>query len=202
MPNNLLFLKKVLNHIPENAKVLDLGCGDGSLLAELKAHRGIKGYGIDINFKNVLSCIKHGISVYQGNLDEGLSGIPDHSYDVVILSLTLQEIMKPAFLLKEIMRVGKVGIITFPNFGHWALRLQLLISGKTPVTKSLPFSWHNTPNLRMLTCEDFKTLCKELNIQIMKSYPLSQSKLTTPLASLAPNLLAENGMFVISKPQS
>lgn len=199
MSTNDKIIKHMLRHIPHHAKVLDLGCGNGELLAQLKRLRQVQGYGIEINFDNVLACIQKGISVYQGDLDEGLSGIPDDSYDVVILSLTLQEIMKPAFLITEIMRVGKTAIITFPNFGHWALRYQLLVHGKTPVTKSLPFSWHNTPNLRMLTCEDFKDLCRELKLKIIESYPISNSKWAKLFPKSWSNLMAEKGMFVIEK---
>ena len=190
-------ISPILTYIPQGAKVLDLGCGKGDLLALLKRLRHTIGYGIEIDANNVQSCISKGISVYQGNIDEGLSGIPDQSYDVVILSYTLQEIHKPAFVISEMLRVGKQAIITFPNFGHWALRAQVFFKGQTPVSKTLPFSWFNTPNIRVITIRDFRQFCHQHHIQIIKEIPLHSQPWHRYLPNSWSNWLSEKGMFVI-----
>ena len=132
--------QKIINSISENARVLDLGCGDGKLLAQLTETKSINGYGIDIEFENILECINRNISVYQGDIEEGLKEFPDQSFDYVILSQTLQEIQNPITVLKEMIRVGKKGIVTFPNFAFWKARLQFL-RGIPPKTPSLPYDW-------------------------------------------------------------
>ncbi len=192
-------ISPILNQIAPGAKVLDLGCGQGDLLALLKQNRQTTGYGIEIDPNNIQSCIAKGISVYQGNIDEGLSGIPDQSYDVVILSYTLQEIHKPAFVISEMLRVGKQAIITFPNFGHWSLRAQVFFKGQTPVSKTLPFSWFDTPNIRVITIADFRHFCHQHDIHIVSEVPLFGSPLWRCLPLACSNLLSEKGMFIISK---
>ncbi len=192
-----ILLSHLLTLIPHRSRVLDLGCGDGHLLAQLKRLRQVEGYGIDKSFDNVLSCIRQGISVYQGNLNEGLSGIPDQSYDVVLLSQTLQEIRKPVFLLNEMLRVSKKVIVTFPNFGHWRLRSQIFFKGQTPTSETLPFDWYDTPNIRIITIKDFKKFCRHHGIQILEEHPLYPN----PFGHLFPkswsNLLCEKGLFVL-----
>jgi len=195
-------LLHMLQVIPDEARVLDLGCGDGELLSALKKLRQIKGYGIEIEFNNVLTCIQKGLSIYQGNLDEGLSGIPDQSYDFVILSQTLQEVLKPQLVIEEMLRVGKKAIVTFPNFGHWRLRSHLLFSGKTPKTNTLPYYWYNTPNIRFLTIKDFISFCKTHEINIVENIPLYENTWAHFIPRIFANLFAEKGMFVIEKKTS
>jgi methionine biosynthesis protein MetW len=189
----------ILRYIKPGSRVLDLGCGDGELLAYLKQHKNTDGYGIDINFDHILSCIKKGISAYQGNLDEGLSGIPDQSFDYVILTHTLQEIHRPEFLFSELLRVGHKAIVTFPNFGHWSIRWQLLIKGQAPITPDLPYKWYNTPNIRVLTIDNFKAFCAEKNIKIVEEIPLYRSALANRFLKPVSNLLSAKGMFIITK---
>ena len=158
--------------------ILDCGCGDGSLLSLLKEKKEISGYGIDRDEKNIVSCIQKNIPAYHGDILEGLKALPDTSFDCVILSQTLQQITDPFKLLSQVCRVGKIGIVSFPNFSHWKCRLQLL-SGKIPQSKSLPYSWHNTPNIRVISIRSFKEFCNEINISIIDSYALNQSGKST-----------------------
>lgn len=189
----------IIDCIPEGARVLDLGCGDGTLLERAIAEKNVTGYGIDNQFSNIQQCVAKGLSVYQGNLNEGLQEFRPHSFDLVILSLTLQEVMDPVYLLKEMLRVGKQVIITFPNFGFWAIRLQYLLTGNTPKNRSLPYEWYNTPNIRILTIRDFKQLCKKESIRIQKEFPLFNARLFRKFfpKSLT-NLCSQKGVFLIS----
>lgn len=184
--------QKIIKLIPKNARVLDLGCGNGDLLFSLIKEKNITGYGIDIEFKNVKTCIEKGLPIYQGNINEGLAGFSDQSFDYVILSQTLQETINPLFVINEILRIGKKGIVTFPNFAYWKPRLMTLC-GQTPVTSALPFSWYNTPNIRVLTIKDFCLLCQKENIAIKAQ--LSDSF----LPSFFHNLFGRQGLFVIQK---
>lgn len=178
--------QQIFNAIQANAKVLDLGCGDGALLYALREQKRVTCYGIEIDFENILACISKGLSVYQGNIDEGLPEFLDHSYDYVILSHTLQQIHKPLFVLSEILRVGKKAIVSFPNFGHWKIRLQYCLTGQTPKTPALPYEWYDTPNIRVLTIQDFKNLCDQLGFKVQA------------LGSTS-NLFSEKGVFLLEK---
>ncbi|MFC1551137.1 methionine biosynthesis protein MetW [Candidatus Latescibacterota bacterium] len=184
--------------IPENSNVLDLGCGDGDLLAELKKKKGVTGRGVDIDEENLITGIERGLSVYMGDLDEGLTDYPDKMYDYVILNQTLQVIKKPAKVMKEMLRVGNYALVGFPNFGNWYLRLYLLFSGRLPKSKALPFEWHNTPNIHPLTVLDFKSFCKNENIKIIDENYLIFGKWRNS-AFLRPftNLFAVTAMFVL-----
>ena len=153
--------------IHAGSRVLDLGCGDGELLCRLMAARGIVGLGIDIDLDNVIKVIRKGLDVFQCDLDAGLSSIPDHSYDYAILSQTLQVVRKPRFVLSEMLRVAREGVISFPNFGHWRHRLRLSFFGRMPVSASLPFEWYDTPNIHLSTLKDFRALCRKDNIRIV-----------------------------------
>ncbi len=184
--------------IPRDSQVLDLGCGDGSLLARLIKKKGVKGCGIDIDEHNLILCVEQGLSVSQDDLDEGLGDFLDDSYDYVILNQTLQVIKKPDKIIREMLRVGRFGIVGFPNFGHWFLRMNLLFRGKMPKSKILPFEWYNTPNIHPLTIRDFKDFCLSENISIIREeYFIAgkwrKSSLWKPFA----NMLALNGMFVL-----
>jgi methionine biosynthesis protein MetW len=194
-----LYHKKILEIITPNSRVLDLGCGNGELLEILIKKKNIKGYGIEIDYNNVLACVKRGISVFQGNIDEGLPEFTDGSYDFIILSQTLQEVQKPLFVLHEMLRVGQKVIVTFPNFAYWACRLQLL-QGKAPITCGLPYEWFNTPNIRLININDFRSLCKKNKFKILKEIPLYKSKFLQKFSpKFCANLLAEKGMFLLEK---
>jgi len=183
--------------IEPESKVLDIGCGDGKLLARLTADKGIKGKGIDLDQQQVLSGINLGLSIIQYDAEMGLSSYADKSFDYVILSQTLQTLKKPDKVLLDLMRIGKKVIISFPNFGYWKCRWQLTLSGKTPITKTLPFWWYNTPNMRVLTLKDFDNFCKKLGVRIERRIPLIKNKLSP--VKFAPNLLAEQAVYVTSK---
>ncbi len=184
--------------IPRGATVLDLGCGDGSLLFELINRKNVMGRGIDIDENNFIKCIEKGLSVCMSNLDDGLADYPDASYDYVILNQTLQVINKPARIIREMLRVGRHAIVGFPNFGHLWLRWRFLVDGKMPRSKVLPFDWHSTPNIHNLTIRDFMAFCRDENISIMHDQYLMggswrHGAVWKPLA----NLFAVNGMFIL-----
>ena len=157
-------LQKIANDIPPGAHVLDLGCGDGELLAYLAA-RGVSGYGVEIDVDNVIACVERGVDVIQGDLEAGLAGFADQSFDVVVLSQTIQAMKQTEQILLDMLRVGREAIVTFPNFGHWRHRAQIL-RGRMPVSESLPYQWFDTPNVRFFTIVDFEALCAKLGIAI------------------------------------
>jgi len=146
--------------IPDGAKVLDLGCGDGQLLADLIDQKGCTGRGIEMDEALVTECVKRGVAVYQGDMLEGLSFYKDGHFDVVILSQTLQQTLRPPEVIREMLRVGRRAIISFPNFGHWSVRIQLLWTGRMPRTHALPHHWYNTPNVHLCTVKDFEEFCE------------------------------------------
>ena len=185
--------------IEENSKVLDLGCGDGTLLKMLIDQKHVVGKGIEINQDSVINSIENGVCTIQGDIDEGLVQFSDKEYDYVVLNRTVQATEKPDFVIKEMLRVGKRVIVSFPNFGYWKVRLYLLLNGKMPVSKMLPFEWYNTPNIHLLTIRDFFEFTKKNNIKILKSIYLNHAKVRRDkLLRLMPNLLAEEAVFVLS----
>lgn len=147
--------------VPAGSRVLDLGCGDGQLLAQLEAGKGCQGYGIEINEQYVLRCIERGVAVYHGDMMEGMAHYGDQAFDLVILSQTLQQTTHPVKVIHEMLRVGKTAIISFPNFGHWQVRLQFLLKGRMPVNEMLPYTWYDTPNVHLCTVQDFRALCEQ-----------------------------------------
>ncbi len=184
--------------VPQGSHVLDLGCGDGSLLVRLIEKKGAKGCGIDIDGHNLIKCVDRGLSVSQDDLDEGLGDFLDDSYDYVILNQTLQVINKPDKIIREMLRVGRFGIVGFPNFGHLLLRMALLFLGKMPKSKALPFEWYTTPNIHQLTIRDFKDFCVSENISIIREeYFIAGKWRNSSLWHPFANMLAVNGMFVL-----
>ena len=155
----------IVDQIPAGSRVLDCGCGDGELLATLRDQKQVVGYGIDQDPDNVQRCIEKGVSVYHGDIAEGVGHVSDKAFDVVVLSFTLQQIMHPVALMHELCRVGKKAIVTFPNFAHWRNRFQLL-SGLIPQSRILPYSWHDTPNIRVVSAASFKKVCEQEKIEI------------------------------------
>lgn len=183
--------------IDTDSKVLDIGCGDGELLSRLIAEKNITGEGIELDQNLVTHCVQRGISVIHRDIDKGLGEYATDSFDYAILSQTLQTVKDPEVVFKELLRIAKKVIVSFPNFGHWKCRLQLLLKGHAPRTRQLPFRWHNSPNIHCLTLEDFDNFCSELGAKIEKKIPISKSPLT-PI-KLAPNLLAEQAIYLTSK---
>lgn len=204
MPENKesvhLNYKIITENIEPDSKVLDLGCGEGQLLKMLEDQKKCSGCGIEIDQQNVIKSIQKGLSVIQGDIDEGLKEFSDNEYDYVILNQTLQSTEKPDYVIDEMLRVGKKSVVSFPNFGYWRVRFYLFFTGKMPKSKMLPFSWFDTPNIHLLTIEDFFEFCKERNIKIIKSVYLKRGKINkNPLNRILTNLLCEEAVFVIQK---
>ena len=182
--------------IPEGSRVLDLGCGDGVLLAGLAATRATQGYGIEIEGSNVLASLKNGVNVIQNDIESGLSAIEDNAFDFVILSQTLQAMRNSESVLNEMLRVGREGIVTFPNFGYWRHRLDIL-RGHMPVSKTLPYSWYDTPNIHLCTVKDFEGLCAKLGAEILDERVIHGGRTVTML----PNLRGSLGVFRFRRKQ-
>ena len=183
-------LKAIAALVPQGSRVLDLGCGDGALLAHLQQHKGCTGYGVELDDTNVHACVQRGVNVLQLNLDLGLSVFADQSFDVVLQIDTLQHLRNAQTMLLETLRVGRMGIVTFPNFAHWFNRLSVL-TGRMPVTKRLPYQWYNTPNIRVGTFADFEVLAQANNLQIAESFGLEGGAVCRWL----PNLRSSTAVF-------
>ncbi len=175
--------------IPQGASVLDLGCGDGSLLRYLNDTRKVRGYGVEIDDLDIVACIQNGVNVIQGDLESGLSGFESEAFDFVILSQTLQATRHTEPLMQEMLRVGREGIVSFPNFGYWRNRLKVL-RGNMPVSKDLPYQWYDTPNVHLCTLHDFETFCAEHRVHILERRVMTGDS----EVNLLPNLLG--GMAV------
>ncbi len=193
--NTRLEYEAICHLVEEKSRVLDLGCGNGNLLKLLRLKKHVHGIGVEKSDEKIFECIQKGISVHHGDIDVGLADYPDHSFDYVILSETLQEVHKPSLVIQEMLRVGKWAIVTFPNFGNWRVRLQILFTGCTPMTKSLPYQWYETPNVQYMSVSDFLHFCKEKDYVIEEKIYFSFGR----RFSLWPNLLAESALFVITE---
>jgi homoserine O-acetyltransferase len=183
--------------IEPNSRVLDVGCGDGELLADLTINKNIKGEGIELDQELVLACVNRGLPIIQRNIERGLDNYADKSFDTVILSQTLQTLKNPEKVFLELLRVGKKVIVSFPNFANWKCRIQLFFTGRAPVTRHLPFKWHNSPNIHVLSLKDFDDFCKKLGARIEKRIPLRRNH-PSPI-KIVPNLFAEQVIYVTSK---
>lgn len=180
--------------------VLDLGCGDGTLLAYLQAKKACRGYGLEIGEEEIKACVEKGVSVIEHNLDEkDLSSFADRQFDTVIMTQALQAVRRPDRLLDEMLRLGRQGIVTFPNFGHWRCRSYLMLKGKMPVSKTLPYHWYDTPNIHLCTFKDFEALCQSKNIRILNRTVVNSEFETTSMALKWPNLFAELAIYRIVK---
>lgn len=194
--SDLIIIRKM---IPENSRVLDLGCGSGRLLYALKQSKHVKVLGVEREQSKILECAARGIPVIQTSLDGGLADFPDQTFDYVILSRTIQSVMRPDILLQEMLRVGKRGIVSYMNFGHINARIQLVF-GNFPVNRNLPLPWYDTPTIRPGTIDDFKKLCHKLGIKIIQEIPLTNEGDFLPrLTCFSSNLFASNSIMVISK---
>jgi len=191
--------KIIAELINPGAKVLDLGCGDGNLLKYLVTEKSVIGRGVEITEEGMEVCVSKGLSVLHGNIDEGLQDYRDGFFDYVVLSQTLQVVHKPKFVIKEMLRVGKKAIVSFPNFGNIQVRLNLLFSGRMPKSDMLPFEWYDTPNIHLCTIKDFRILCFEMRIKIEREiYLRNQNTESTGLiVKIAPNLFAGIAIYLI-----
>jgi len=189
----------ILTLVPDGVSVLDLGCGNCSLLNEMVVKKNVRGTGVDINGEQLIDGLACGLNVYQGDLDEGLADFPDNSYDYVILNQTLQVVKHPLLVFTEMLRIGQFGIVGFPNFAHWQLRRGLFFGGRAPKSPALPFEWYDTPNIRVLSIRDFFDYCRTHAIRIVQERYLVAGKWLRHLPIPVTNLLAHVGLFVITR---
>ncbi|HLQ85566.1 MAG TPA: methionine biosynthesis protein MetW [Salinisphaeraceae bacterium] len=192
-------LALIASWIPEGAKVLDLGCGDGALLAHLAATHGARGYGLEIDPDNIVACVARGVDALQLDLDHGLAQFSDDSFDFVIMSSALQEVQRPDWLIDEMLRIGRQSIVTFPNFGHWRPRVSLGLQGLMPMSRSLPNPWYSTPNIHLCTVRDFEALCREKQVRITRRHVVNNAHRTSIGTMLMPNLLGEIALYQIRR---
>ena len=192
-------LELVAKLIQPNSRVLDLGCGAGDLLQHLQQQKSVIGYGLDKDAENIQLCLSRGVNVIEQDLDGGLGNFQDDAFDMVIMTDTIQAVHQPQLLLREMLRVGREYVVTFPNFGHWRCRLNLAATGRMPVSKHLPHRWYDTPNIHLCTFNDFEALCAELRMAILQRRVVDQRHNEHSLINLAPNLLGSYGFYHLGR---
>ena len=201
-PSTLRYdLRIVASWIDAGARVLGLGCGDGDLLYYLKNNKQAACTGIEIDEARAARCIERGLSVLQGDINKEVLDYPDDAFDFVVCTLTLQQTYEPAQLIRHMLRIGRKGIVSFPNFSHWRIRLQLLLNGDAPITKQLPYQWYNTPNIRVITLKDFRKFSKDLGFRILEEVAINTNNedKSGAIIQLAPDLRATYGIFLIGQ---
>ena len=194
-------LKIIASWIEPGSKVLGLGCGEGDLLLWLKKEKNVMERGIEIEESKVVKCIEKGISVLQGDINEEIEDYPDNAFDYAICSQTLQQVYEPSILIHAMMRVGKKGVVSFPNFGHIKVRMHLALTGRAPMTRELPYSWHDTPNIRVLSLNDFQKFSRQVGFKIFKQAAINTSSdhRQGNQVNFLPNLFATYGIFLIGR---
>ena len=191
-------LNEIQHWIQQGSRILDLGCGDGTLLKFLIDTKQVQGYGLEIDAAQINACIDKGLNVIEQNLDRGLGNFSDKSFDTVLMTQALQTLHFPHLVLDEMLRVGKECIVTFPNFGHWKARLHLALRGRMPVSDLLPYEWYNTPNIHFCTFDDFEVLCHERSIKVINRQVVNEQSGQT-LKDFMPNLFGETAIYHLSK---
>lgn len=193
-------LKTIADLVEDNSRVLDLGCGKGDLLEHLQQEKKVDGYGIEMDEKKVIEAISRGLPVLRGDINAETQDYADNSFDYVILSQTLQQVYKPQDVIREMLRIGKRGIVSFPCFNHITIRLQLLLGGKAPISEELPYEWYDTPNIRVVTLKDFRVFCARHKIKILKELAISSHHRATSgkIVKVLPDWFAKFGIYLLS----
>jgi len=194
-----LDLSHIQRWIAPGSRVLDLGCGDGVFLQFLRDQRQVRGTGLEIDQDYITAAIARGLNVVEQDMDQGLANFPDQSFDTVVLALALQAVTYPDRVLEEMLRIGREGIVTFPNFGHWRCRLMLGIRGRMPVSSFMPYTWYDTPNIHFCTVRDFEELCREKGIRILARDVVGKTKSQPLLSDIWPNLFATTAIYHITR---
>lgn len=192
-------LEIIQDWIPNGSRVLDLGCGGGELLEALRELKGVQGYGLERDPDKIALCLERGVNVLEQNLDEGLGNFTDDSFDVVVMTQAIQAVHFPDRLLRDMLRVGRTCIITFPNFGHWRCRSYLWRHGAMPVSEFMPYTWYNTPNIHFCTFRDFDSLCREQQFQVLDRLAVDRDHRLHLLARWWPNMMGEIGIYRITR---
>ncbi len=187
----------IKNWIKPESRILDLGCGSGEVLYQLKETLNVSGYGLEIDPDKITECIRKGINVIEQDLNLGLKNFPDQSLDSIIMLQTLQAVQAPDFLIQEMVRISREAIVTFPSFSHWRCRLQVGLLGKMPVSKAVPHQWYDTPNIHLCTFKDFEMLCRRLRIEIMDRSVINSQHKSSFITRLLPNLFGEVALYRI-----
>ncbi|MFM8354626.1 MAG: methionine biosynthesis protein MetW [Gammaproteobacteria bacterium] len=194
-------LRIISELIAPGARVLDLGCGTGDLLAWLQANKSVNGYGLEIDAANITTCMAKGVSVLEQDLDAGLDHFADDAFDMVVMTETLQAVRAPDHLLREMLRIGRECIVTFPNFGHWRSRAQILLRGRMPVARHLPHAWYNTPNIHLCTFDDFERLCRDLQLRIIERFVVDDGHENSAMINRFPNVFGTYAFYRLGRPE-
>jgi methionine biosynthesis protein MetW len=194
-------LRIISELVRPGARVLDLGCGTGDLLAWLQVNKSVNGYGLEIDPAKITICLEKGVNVIEQDLDEGLANFPSDSFDMVVMTETLQSVREPDLMLDEMLRIGHECVVTFPNFGHWRCRAQILFRGRMPVARHIPHTWYNTPNIHLCTFDDFEQLCRDKSLRIIQRFVVDARHVNRPMINRFPNFFGTYAFYRLGRPQ-